>query len=150
MPRPPASVLGFYSRSAAQAVRAAARSRLGRDRPYRVGRFAVTLPAGHRLPWFQSVFPAYDRYAAELLQELCRGAESPLLIDVGVDLGRRELRMAQHLLEIPDVGAGIVHERGHGMAEDVHAPGLLDARGDDVLVQAFGELRGADALAAVA
>jgi FkbM family methyltransferase len=47
----------------------------------------VTLPAGHRLPWFQSLFPAYDRYAAELLQGLCRGAESPLLIDVGANVG---------------------------------------------------------------
>lgn len=87
MPRPPSSVLGFYSRSASQAVRSAARTRLGRDQHYGIGRFVATLPAGHRLPWFQSVFPAYDRYAAALLHDLCRGSSSPVLIDVGANVG---------------------------------------------------------------
>jgi FkbM family methyltransferase len=87
VPRPAGSVLGFYSRSAVHAVGSAARSRLGRDRRYRIGRFDVTLPAGHRLPWFQSVFPAYDRYAAGLLHDLCRGSATPLLIDVGANVG---------------------------------------------------------------
>ena len=33
--------------------------------------------------------------------------------DVGVDLGRRELGVAEHRLEVTDVTAGVVHERRH-------------------------------------
>src|SRR5258708_6795100 len=49
----------------------------------------------------------------------------PLDRDMRIDLGRRELRMAQHLLEIADVGAGIMHQRRHRVAKDVHAPGFV-------------------------
>jgi hypothetical protein len=42
--------------------------------------------------------------------------------DVRVNLRRRELRVPQHLLQITDVGAGVVHERRHRVAEDVHTP----------------------------
>jgi len=91
VPRPPASVVRFYSRSAVQAVRTAAYGRLGRDQTYRVGKFDVTLPAGHRLPWFQRLFPDYDRYAAGLLSDLCKNSTSPLLIDVGANVGDTSL-----------------------------------------------------------
>ena len=46
--------------------------------------------------------------------------------DVRVDLGRRELRMAQDLLQVADVGAGVVHQRRHRVAEDVDAARLRD------------------------
>ena len=91
MPRPPASVVRFYSRSAVQAARTAVSGRLGRDQTYRVGRFDMSLPAGHRLPWFQHLFPDYDRYAAGLLSDLCRDSTSPLLIDVGANVGDTSL-----------------------------------------------------------
>lgn len=64
--------------------------------------------------------------------------------DVRVDLRRRELRVAQDLLEIADVGAGVVHQGRHRVAEDVDAPGFLDSRSDQVLMQPVGELRGAE------
>ncbi len=54
--------------------------------------------------------------------------------------------MAEHLLKIPDVGAGIVHQRGHRVPKDVHAPWLLDAGVDDILPEPLGEFRGPDAL----
>lgn len=45
------------------------------------------LPPSHRLPWFQSVFPTYDRYAVPLLVQLCEAFERPVLVDVGANVG---------------------------------------------------------------
>lgn len=61
--------------------------------------------------------------------------------DVRVDLGRRELRMPEHLLEITDVRAGIMHQGRHRVPRDMHAPRLRDAGTDHVLMQPVGELQ---------
>ena len=87
MPRPAAGPLAFYARSLSYSVATRARTWLRRPQRYRIGRYDVTLPPAHRLPWFQALFPRYDRYAAALLQELLAGARTPLLIDVGANVG---------------------------------------------------------------
>ncbi|SDR86751.1 methyltransferase, FkbM family [Nocardioides scoriae] len=87
MPRPAAGPLGFYARSVGHAAAMRARTWLDRPQRYRIGRYAVTLPPAHRLPWFQDLFPTYDRYAASLLQQLLSGSRTPLLVDVGANVG---------------------------------------------------------------
>ena len=51
--------------------------------------------------------------------------------DPGVDLGRLELGVAEHLLDEADVGAALEHQRRHGVAEEMAAAGLVDAGGLD-------------------
>jgi len=45
-----------------------------------------------------------------------------------VYLGRLDVLMAEHLLDIPDVRAALVHERGHGVAEEMAGAGLAQLR----------------------
>lgn len=87
MPRPAAGPLGFYARSLTHAASTRARTWLDRPQRYRIGRYVVSLPPAHRLPWFQDLFPRYDRYAAPLLQQLLAGSEAPLLVDIGANVG---------------------------------------------------------------
>lgn len=142
MPRPAGNVLGFYSRSTAHAVRSAARSRIGRDRRYRIGRYDVMLPAGHRLPWFQSVFPAYDRYAAPLLRDLCRGASAPLLIDVGANVGDTTLLA---LDAVPDLG--VVAVEGDASFLDYLRRNTQQVAAQVEVVDSFVEVDSLDGLA---
>lgn len=58
-----------------------------RDQQYAIAGFPVTLPPGHRLPWYQDIHPTYDRYAAEVLREVCAESSRPLLVDVGANVG---------------------------------------------------------------
>ncbi len=44
--------------------------------------------------------------------------------DVGIDLRRLQLHMAEHLLDEADVGSVLVHQRGHRVAEQMAGPGL--------------------------
>jgi FkbM family methyltransferase len=87
MHRQERGVVGFYTRSLAHSWGTRARAAVGRDRSYRIGDHTAVLPPGHKLPWFQAVFPTYDRYAAPVLRTLTRGAERPLLVDVGANVG---------------------------------------------------------------
>ncbi len=48
----------------------------------------------------------------------------PLPVDVGVDLGRADLRMAEHLLDHPEVGPPSEEMGGEGMPQNMGA-GLL-------------------------
>lgn len=80
-------VAPFYVRSAIGRALVAIRAMIGRDRAYRIGQYPVVLPAAHKLPWFQRVFPTYDRYASDLLESLCHEAHSPLMVDIGANVG---------------------------------------------------------------
>ena len=48
-------------------------------------------------------------------------------VDVGVDLGGFQAGMAQHFLDMPDVGPVAMHIGGHRMAQQVTRAGLGDA-----------------------
>jgi len=47
---------------------------------------------------------------------------------VGVDLGAGQLGVAEHGLDVADVGAAFEHQGGHGVAEDMARTGLGDPR----------------------
>jgi FkbM family methyltransferase len=85
--RKPRGVLSFYVHSLWHLVRLRIRVALNRDQNHEVGGFPFVLPPGHRLSWFQSLFPDYDRYALPLLRELCQGSRNPALIDIGANVG---------------------------------------------------------------
>ena len=68
--------------------------------------------------------------------------------DVRVDLRRLEIGVPQDLLQITDIVAAFVHERGHRVTKYVHVPGFRDAGAHDVAMQALGESRRPDARAA--
>jgi len=59
--------------------------------------------------------------------------------DPRVDLCGREIGVAEHLLDVTDVGAALEHERGHGVAEEVARAALADVRGRDVAAHEFTE-----------
>lgn len=48
-------------------------------------------------------------------------------VEVGVDLGGVEAGVAEHFLDDPDVGTGLVHVGGAGMAEEVAGTGFGDS-----------------------
>lgn len=87
MERREPGVLGFYSSSLKHLLASRVNARLQRERSYSIGGADVVLPPAHRLPWYQSLFPSYDRYAEPLLRDLTRGSLRPLLIDVGANVG---------------------------------------------------------------
>jgi FkbM family methyltransferase len=59
---------------------------LHQDQKYVIEGIEVALPPEHRLPYFQAVYPRYDRYFLPMLRAL--GAHRPtLLIDVGANVG---------------------------------------------------------------
>jgi len=47
--------------------------------------------------------------------------------DLGIDLGRVQALMAEHLLDVADVGAVFQHFGGHGVAEEMTGARLLNA-----------------------
>ena len=59
--------------------------------------------------------------------------------DLGIDLRRRELAVAQDRLDVTDVCPVIEHQRRHRVTEDVAAPALLDPRRRDVLLHQVRE-----------
>src|ERR1700741_5662812 len=66
------------------------------------------------------------------MEPIVHGAQ-PRLEDVRVDLRRREIRVAQHHLDGPQVGAAIEQVRGERMADDMRAerfrePGMAAVR----------------------
>lgn len=63
MQRTERGVVSFYASSLKQLLSSRWHTAVGRDRQYQIGGHAAVLPPAHRLPWFQSVFPSYDRYA---------------------------------------------------------------------------------------
>jgi FkbM family methyltransferase len=94
MHREERGVLGFYARSAAHRIGTRARALTGRERAYRIGDHEAVLPPGHKLPWFQAVFPTYDRYAVPVLRTLSRDRDRVLLVDVGANVGDTALLAA--------------------------------------------------------
>ena len=52
---------------------------------------------------------------------------------LGVDLRRRQLRVAQHLLDEADVGSVLQHDRRHRVPEEVARTALADLSGIDVV-----------------
>lgn len=57
-----------------------------RDQRYAIEGTPVVLPPEHRLPYFQAVFPSYDRYFLPILRALAADRKV-LLIDVGANVG---------------------------------------------------------------
>ncbi len=53
--------------------------------------------------------------------ELVVHGSKPRLEHVGVDLGRRQVRVAEHHLDGPQVGAALQEMRREGMPQDVRA-----------------------------
>ena len=43
---------------------------------------------------------------------------------MGIDLSRLDVLVPEHLLDIADVGAALVHQRGHCVAEQMAEPVL--------------------------
>lgn len=87
MQRTERSVLRFYASSLKHLLSSRWHSALRRERHYEIGGHEAVLPPGHRLPWFQAVFPAYDKYAESILAAVTAGTRRPLLIDVGANIG---------------------------------------------------------------
>lgn len=48
--------------------------------------------------------------------------------DLGIDLGRLDVFVAEHLLDVPDVRPALVHQRGHRVAEEMAGAGLAQLR----------------------
>jgi FkbM family methyltransferase len=59
---------------------------LRRDQRYSIAGVEVLLPPEHRLPYFQAVFPSYDRYFGPVLGALAQ-SQPVLLVDVGANVG---------------------------------------------------------------
>ena len=59
--------------------------------------------------------------------------------DLRVNLGRLELRVSEHLLDEPDVGAAFKHQRRAGVAEQMAGPGLADLALVDVVADKLGQ-----------
>jgi FkbM family methyltransferase len=64
----------------------AALKAIRRDQHYLIEGIQVTLPPEHRLPYFQAVFPSYDRYFLPILNALS-ATQPVLLVDVGANVG---------------------------------------------------------------
>lgn len=69
--------------------------------------------------------------------------------DLGIDLRRRELGMAEHLLDEPDICPTLQHERGHGVTEQMAGTTLPDFGGVDVFAHHLGQPAGAERVAQV-
>lgn len=87
MQRTERGTLEFYGASLRHLVSSKVHSALRRERHHRIGGRVAVLPPGHRLPWFQSLFPSYDTFAEPLLRAVAEGKQRPLLIDVGANVG---------------------------------------------------------------
>src|SRR5882757_3399772 len=60
--------------------------------------------------------------------ELVVDAAHPLFEDVGIDLRRRQIRVAQHHLDRAQVGTALQEVRGKGMSQSVRAQRPCKAR----------------------
>ncbi len=58
--------------------------------------------------------------------------------DSSVDLGSIELLVAEDSLDGADISASVMHQGGHGVAEDVASSRLVDAGALDVSTTVFG------------
>lgn len=77
----------FIARYLLERLRLAIATVLRLDRTITVGARPMLVPSTHRLPMYQALTPTYDHYAAWELAALCADADSPLLIDVGANIG---------------------------------------------------------------
>ena len=71
-------------------------------------------------------------------------------VDVGVDLGGFEAGVAEHFLDVADVGSAPVHVGGAGVAEEVAGAGLLDAAALHGFLDPVAEVGGGEAGAVAA
>src|SRR6478752_5120798 len=69
-------------------------------------------------------------------------------IDVCIDLGRRDVRVAEHLLDGAEVGAAFEEMGGEGVAEGVRGNRLRDAGAVDVAAEDFPCAHACERLAA--
>lgn len=69
---------------------------------------------------------------------LLMGLQEFFETDTRVDLRGVELGVPEDFLNGSDVRTGVVHESGHGVAEDVASAGFVDAGGFDVATAVFG------------
>src|SRR5512147_679976 len=77
-------------------------------------------------------------------------APQPLLDDVGVDLGGRDISMAQELLHRAQIGAPLQQMTGKGMTQHVRRDARrLDAYGDGKRLQLLAEALAGQMLPAV-
>lgn len=67
--------------------------------------------------------------------------------DVGVDLGRRDVCVTQHGLDVPKIGAALEHQCRHGMSEEVAGARLPDLGGVDVSVDQYRQPFGGEGTA---
>ena len=67
------------------------------------------------------------------------GVDQLLDANAGVDLRGIQLFMPENGLESANVGAAIVHQRGHGVTVDVAGSGLVDACRLDVTPSVLGQ-----------
>lgn len=58
---------------------------------YRIGAHEIKLPAAHRLPEYQAIFPKYDRFLPLLAKHLPSG----LIVDIGANVGDTAVALAQ-------------------------------------------------------
>ena len=56
-------------------------------------------------------------------------------VDVGINLGGGDVGVAEHLLDRPEIGAGVEKMSGKGVADRVRRDLLLQGGAADVLVQ---------------
>jgi FkbM family methyltransferase len=75
-------------------LRRTAYKALGKDQPYVIEGVKVVLPAEHRLPYYQAVFPQYDRYFVPILRALAASRET-VLVDVGANVGDTAIAAAR-------------------------------------------------------
>ena len=67
------------------------------------------------------------------------GVEQLFQTDLGVDLSGVELGVAEDGLDGANVCSAVVHERGHGVPEDVAGSGLFNVGIFDVTTPVLGE-----------
>ena len=70
---------------------------------------------------------------------LAVGVEQLFQTDLSVDLSGVEFRVAKDGLNGANVGAAVVHERGHGVTKDVTGAGLFNVGTLDVATPVLGE-----------
>jgi len=69
--------------------------------------------------------------------------------DLGVDFRCRELGVAQHRLDVTDVGSVFEHQRGHRVTKQMARTAFTDSAVVDVTADVFGEAVGVDRFAFV-
>jgi len=99
--------------------------------------------------WWYGEFAVHVAAASEFAVGVAAGVGFPqgLDVDVGVDLGRLHAFVAEHFLDVADVGSATMHVGGTGMSPEMAGAGFVDAAAFEQFFDPVAKVGGAEALA---